>query len=442
MKRRKYIWSLWLSAIAVYVYGQYSILVGSIHFAPAIPVSSFLSTDESFLPNRSLPRILAIVFPQYHRDPINDKLWGEGFTDWDNLRAAPEMNRLGLKIPRPIDPQLGYYDYTNSSVRKRQGELAREYGIDGFVFHHYWFYDPDHPGPNLHAPLMKMLDDGYPNISFCFNWCQAPWVDTWLGKSPNTTRREKRRRRTVLQRQHFPDPSDESVKQHYQWLSRFFHHPNYIKVNGQPVFMVYWWLPDNVPILKELRRLAIQDGFPGLYLTIAMSHTHDELFVPGRDKGQDRNQFPTGLVNKTVAYPYPLKWMEKQILRVPEWCHTKTTLPDRNRTDLITGILAAFDNTPRRTLEEAHLWSADEPELVVERFFKSLQAAIYYETCCFPPTTSDDRFILINSMNEWAEGMSLEPSDVFGYRFLESVRKAKTSVVSSGCAIEPPLSSS
>jgi len=35
-----------------------------------------------------LPRVLAIVFPQFHRDDLNDRLWGAGFTDWDNLKAV------------------------------------------------------------------------------------------------------------------------------------------------------------------------------------------------------------------------------------------------------------------------------------------------------------------------------------------------------------------
>jgi hypothetical protein len=126
--------------------------------------TSFLSVAGE---PRKLPRVLAIVFPQYHSDALNDNLWGEGFTDWDNLRLSPEKNRLGFEIPRPTE--LGYYNLRNSTTRKTLGELASAYGIDGFVFHHYWFYDPSHPGPNLHAPLMDMLEDGYPNIDFCLH---------------------------------------------------------------------------------------------------------------------------------------------------------------------------------------------------------------------------------------------------------------------------------
>ena len=349
----------------------------------------------------SLPRVLALVFPQFHRDPLNDKLWGDGFTDWDNLRAAPLQNRLGFEIPRPTE--LGYYNLTETAPRKRQGELAREYGIDGFVYHHYWFYDETHPGPNLHKPLVEMLKDGYPNVPFFINWCGLKWVDIWSGKRTNNNM-TKASSNGVLQIQNFPEPDDPAVKLHYNWLKPFFHHPNYIKVHGQPVLMLYQKKPRVMPILRRFRELATQDGFPGLYVAIGMSKTHDDLFPPGKEQGQRHNRFPPDLVNTTVAYPNPMEIMSKQTFQVPSWCGE----PSPPRLQQIPGILTSFDNTPRRDFETAALWSADDPEVVVERFYKSIYAAVYYETCCIEyrlrpflgGVDGDERLILINSMNE------------------------------------------
>ena len=58
--------------------------------------------------HNTLPRIMAIYFPQYHKDPLNNRNWGDNFTDWVSLRNAPERNYLGYPIPRPTN-LLGYY---------------------------------------------------------------------------------------------------------------------------------------------------------------------------------------------------------------------------------------------------------------------------------------------------------------------------------------------
>ena len=299
---------------------------------------------------------------------------------------------------------------------------------------------------------MEMLEDGQPDIPFFFCYAATKWVDTWSGKAVvNATLPMKKNHgngNNVLQQQFFPDPEDPAVQAHYDWLKQFFHHRNYIKVHGQPVLMLYQKKPRAMPILKRFRELAVADGFPGLYFLVGMSKTHDELFPAGIDQGQRFNRFPPNLINRTVAYPNPMNITSRQILKVPQWCLKDPSSLGRHKPgSQVTGILTSFDNTPRRDLESAMLWSADEPHKVVERFYKNIHAAIYYETCCFPSEYNnknnnarislddgDERFILINSMNEWAEGMALEPSNVFGRQFLQAVRDAKSNVVETSCA--------
>ena len=125
----------------------------------------------------SLPRLIAFYLPQYYPTPINDKWYGEGFTEWTNVRAAKPLFR-GHELPK-VPGELGYYDLRDPEVREAQAQLAREAGVEGFCYYHYWFSQAHQ---ELTIPFDEVLRMKKPDFPFCICWANESWYSKFWDK--------------------------------------------------------------------------------------------------------------------------------------------------------------------------------------------------------------------------------------------------------------------
>lgn len=353
-----------------------------------------------------MTKLWAFYLPQFHPIPENDAWWGKGFTEWSNVQSAkPQFS--GHQQPK-IPLAGGYYDLRDSEVMLQQAELAQGYGINGFVFYHYWF-----KGKRLlETPVQSVLENRRFTLPFCLCWANESWTRRWDGKESD-----------VLLEQTY---SAEDDLVHIRELLPIFTDERYLKHRGRPVLLVYRSeaLPDAVATAALWRAEVKKAGFPDLYLLRVegitadinpASHGFDAAVEFGPDwrclrqrvyldKHECWSREENGAVSGTVknrVFFYDDVVAAMLAKKKPEYKR-------------YYGVFPAWDNTARRQHNATIIHKAT-PD-AYQRFLRE----VVVRTC--REFDEDDRFIFINAWNEWGEGCYLEADDKYGIGFLEATR--------------------
>ena len=191
-------------------------------------------------------RIIAFYLPQFHNIPENDEWWGDGFTEWVNVKKAEPIYE-GHEQPRvPLDGN--YYNLLDDDVKIWQAELAKKYGIYGFCYYHYWFNGK----LLLEKPMEQMLENKKVDLPFCVCWANEPWTRAWVGE------------KKVLIGQEYG--TEKEWKEHFDYMLPFFRDDRYIKEDNRPLYVIY--RPEIIPCLQEMLalwdKLAKENGFDGM----------------------------------------------------------------------------------------------------------------------------------------------------------------------------------
>ena len=349
-------------------------------------------------------KILAYYLPQFHSFKENDKWWGAGFTEWTNLpRALPRFQ--GHYQPR-IPRDLGFYSLDKSRVGEtlsRQAALAKDAGVYGFVFYHYWF-----DGKRLMAgPLEHLLADTSLDLPFCLMWANENWTRRWDGAESE-----------VLIAQNYRSEDENPMLADF---ARHFRDSRYIRLNGRPLFMIY--RPGVIPRARETIarwRGLFQKNYdenPIFVMAQAFGDTDPGLF----DLDGAVEFPPHKLTQNMVPINRELKLLDPEFTGKAYRYETvvRQSLDEPNPGfPLIKTVVPSWDNDARR--QGAGLVITGSTPAQYEQWLGQL-----VERAVRAPFFGEP-IVCVNAWNEWCEGTYLEPDLHFGAAYLNATGRAVT----------------
>lgn len=376
-------------------------------------------------------RVIAYYLPQFHPIPENDKYWGKGFTEWTNVAKAKPLFK-GHYQPR-IPADLGFYDLRLPEVREQQAQMAREAGIEGFCYWHYWFGNGKRL---LQRPFNEVLQSGKPDFPFCLAWANHSWkTSTWENGGKD---------RMIVEQRYL---GEEDYTLHFQEVLPAFKDKRYITIEGKPLFAIFdpYNFQDVSNFIKTWQRLAKENGLKGIYF-IAMSNSTSTLQrnadgtlkrVAPNLQSSERvykdllnlgfdgiNSF--GKSRAEMLYMGKYARIAKKLLHqylpfLPTHCinYEKITqhffAPEDSWQNVYPSIFPQWDRTPRAGNSEGVYVNATPTT-----FKKHIQNALNV----IKNKDMEHRILFLRSWNEWGEGNYVEPDLKYGHGFLDAIKEA------------------
>jgi hypothetical protein len=298
---------------------------------------------------------------------------------------------------------LGFYDLRLPETREQQAALAREHGVHGFAYWHYWFGSGRRI---LERPFAEVLASGEPEFPFCLAWANADWTGRWYG-APDR----------ILVKQHYLGPEDDRA--HFRLVEPAFHDRRYIRVEDKPLFYIFRadWHADLRRFTDLWRELARESGLPGIHFV--------GEYRPGESIGW--SAVANGLDASLGSTYSPffggrslIRRIRRRVLR-PDRApyrsgYLKYPMLHERGEPSYPCVLSNFDNTPRSGRLGVVLLGA-EPQLF-EQQLRFAHRLAYNEQVPEP-------IVFLRSWNEWAEGNYCEPDRRYGRAFLEAIKRVQ-----------------
>lgn len=365
--------------------------------------------------------VATYVFPHFNRSQLNDTIYGNGWTE-HRLREAAQPWFDGHRQPR--QPLLGELDESAPSVMERYVELAADHGIDVFIFDWYWYGK----GPALH----ESLESGFlharnrDRLKFAVMWTPHDWP-IW---TPTRSVTGSLMRELAVSGVEAPDDVNQSLA---YLISRYLHQPNYWRIDGQPVVVIWElrkleaaWGAENVAReLERLREFARSLGHPGIHFHASSCGSPGRIAdfeAAGYDSYGHYNS-NLGVVDRVASGA-----STATLAACAEVAEEHLWPEEAAQSDLpyVTNVGVGWDLTPRNLRPDIWPPPPGWPGLpvVIEADPGPFSDYVIRARRFIDGDPANARVLTIGCWNEWTEGHYLLPDTTHGFGMLEALKYA------------------
>lgn len=358
--------------------------------------------------------VAAFLYPAYASDdPRLRPFWPMGIGEWETVMTMQQRNPGHYWNRKPL---WGYINEADPAVMSMEIEQATRHGVNVFIFDWYWFDGRPFMETTLNNGFLKA--DNVDKMKFYLMWANHDVLNLW-----DTRLAQFNENNVIWTGKVDRDEFEKICKRN---IEKYFKHPQYYKIDGKPVFMIYdipqliaglGGIEQTADALKWFKEEVKRAGFPGLELQLTMWSINVNYSGFDGSKSQNpENDFikKLGFTSATHYQFAHFANVDEEYMKIMEQVQREWVRID-SVFDLVyyPHISVGWDNSPRMVR------SAVVKNNTPENFEKALRMARDY----VDSHPDQAPLVTINSWNEWTETSYLMPCNVFGYGYLEAVKK-------------------
>jgi len=357
--------------------------------------------------------VAAYIWPAYTGDEPRTRIfWEEGIGEWQSVKRGCRKENGYVWDRKPL---WGYVNEADPIVMEMQIEAAVRHGVNTFIYDWYWY--------DGRPFLENCLDDGFlraenrGKMKFYIMWANHDANYTWdirnAGKSDCTVWKGE------ASREQFEIIGD-------RWIEKYFTRDNYYKIDGKPVVSIYelynfvtglGGFERAAEAMGRLDEKAKKAGLAGVHFQFVRWNGSTGNLT-GVDSGNAKAVAATvekmGFASLTHYQFVHFAYIDRDYADIlPDVEKEWDEIEKEYSIPYFPHVSIGWDNNPRFVSFRAGIAKNNGPE----QFEKALRLA---------KARADKNgvsLITVNSWNEWTETSYLEPDNVYGYGYLEAVKR-------------------